>query len=242
MLCKLKTMLREYAATNRLEEKFSWDFSVEALPPEVVTSLPKGNAFEKNIALKHCLTGYLGRDDYPIEYWIIRTWGGIKGFRRDAKNNNKIRELYSQLKQCSFSRDIFEVISSLSKVASFFNPNAYAIYDSRAIFSLNWLLLKSGAIDNFFHMPSGRNREITKYDMETIIRLKCGDKPDLFLDNKIAYFKYCNLLKELSPNIWEDNQRKTKPFYLEMLLFILGPGEIVNDIKGSMTIDIRTKL
>jgi hypothetical protein len=177
---------------------------------------------------------------YSMEYWIIQKWGGIQGFKKNKKNDIKITELYEQLDKGSFSRNIFEVISSLSKIASFLNPSEYAIYDSRAIFSLNWLLLKSGAIDSFFPIPAARNTEIAKYNIETIIRLKCGEKSGLFLDNKTAYFEYCNLLKKLSLEIWDDATRRGMPFYLEMLLFILGPREIVGDIKKSTSIEIGT--
>lgn len=100
--------------------------------------------------------------------------------------------------------------------------------------------MKSGATDGFFPVPAGRNTEITKYDIETIVRLKCGEKRGLFLDHKTAYFKYCDLLKKLSLDTWNNEERKNMPFYLEMLLFILGPQEIVDDIKKSTTIDIRT--
>lgn len=40
--------------------------------------------------------------------------------------------------------------------------------------------------------------------------------------------------------MWKDEERKGMPFYLEMLLFILGPEKIVGDIRKSTTIDIRT--
>jgi hypothetical protein len=49
-----------------------------------------------------------------------------------------------------------------------------------------------------------------------------------------------DLLKKLSLDTWNNEERKNMPFYLEMLLFILGPQEIVDDIKKSTTIEIRT--
>ena len=239
MLTKLQTALRDYAESVLLEERFVWDFPHEGLPPTVVSALQEGSPFEKNIALKNSLKSHLTSSGYPIEYWIIQTWGGIQGFKQNGKNDYRIRELYQQLGKKSFPNQLFDVISSLSKVASFYDPNQYSIYDSRAVFSLNWLLLKSGATQNFFHMPSGRNSKIAKYDMETIIRLKCGDKPGLFVENREAYFEYCHLLKTLSPSVWDDSERKIMPFYLEMLLFVLGPEEIVEDIEKSSTLDIR---
>lgn len=240
MHTKLKTTIQKYTDTHPLKEKFSWDFPLDDLPSAVVDLLPKSSAFENNIALKRCLKNHLKCNGYSMEYWIIQKWGGIQGFKKNSKNDNKITGLYDQVEKRSFSRDIFEVISSLSKVVSFLNPSEYAVYDSRAIFSLNWLLLKSGAIDIFFPIPAAMNTEIAKYNIETIIRLKCGEKRELFLDNKTAYFEYCNLLKKLSLEIWNDEERRRMPFYLEMLLFILGPQEIVGDIKKSISIDIGT--
>ncbi|MGA7577046.1 MAG: hypothetical protein ACLQUW_00055 [Desulfobaccales bacterium] len=242
MHTKLKTTIQKYAYAHPLEERFSWGFALDDLPSEVVCLLSKSNAsaFENNIALKKCLRSHLRCNGYPMEYWIIQKWGGINGFKKNSINDQKITILYEQLDEGSFSRNIFEVISSLSKIASFYNPSEYAIYDSRSIFSLNWLLLKSGATDGFFHIPAGRNTEIAKYDLETIIRLKCGERRGLFVDNKIAYFEYCNLLKKLSLAIWNNEELRGMPFYLEMLLFILGPQEIVDDIKKSTRLDIAT--
>jgi hypothetical protein len=141
MHTKLQTTMQKYAYTHPLEEKFSWDFALDDLPSGVVRLLPKGNAFENNIALKTSLKSHLRCNGYSMEYWIIQKWGGIQGFKKNSKNDHKITKLYEQLDKGSFSRNIFEVISSLSKIASFANPSEYAIYDSRALFSLNWLLL-----------------------------------------------------------------------------------------------------
>lgn len=236
----LVTILQEYADIQ-LDERFTWDFPHHGLPADVVKDLPEGNLFQRNIVLKKCLHNHLPDKKKEIEYWIIQTWGGIRRFGRDDKNNARIEALYSQLAAGSLSSDVFTRISSLSKVASFFNPEKYAIYDARATFSLNWLLLKSGATASFFPVPSGRNTDITRYDIETIIRLKCGEGDDLFLKPAHAYFEYCKLLKELSLRIWSDAERKTMPYYLEMLLFVIGPQEIVSDIKKSTNIEIRTR-
>jgi hypothetical protein len=164
---KLKTMIQAYARTHPLDAKFSWDFALDGLPSEVVHFLPMSNAFQNNIALKNSLRSHLKCSGYSMEYWVIQKWGGIQGFKKNDKNDQRIAELYDKLDKGHLSRDLFGCISSLSKVASFFNPSEYAIYDSRAIFSLNWLLLKSGATDSFFPVPAGRNIEITKYDIET---------------------------------------------------------------------------
>ena len=139
----LKAIIQTYAYTHPLDERFVWDFALEDLPSAVADLLPKSSAFQKNVALKNCLRRHLRCNDYSIEYWIIQTWGGIRRFKKNKINDQRIAELYDRLDKGSLSRDLFGCISSLSKVASFFNPSEYTIYDSRAIFSLNWLLLKS---------------------------------------------------------------------------------------------------
>ncbi|MGP9668408.1 hypothetical protein ACT3TV_09865, partial [Psychrobacter sp. AOP31-A1-22] len=47
-----------------------------------------------------------------------------------------------ELKLKKLSKKNFETISSLSKVASFLDPEKYFIYDARVAYSLNWLILK----------------------------------------------------------------------------------------------------
>lgn len=236
---KLITIIKRFAEID-LHKRFDWDFPLKGLPPDIVRTLPEGDHFSRNVFLKRTLRNHLPDKNKAIEYWIIRQWGGIKRFEKTQKNNERIDMFYNQLCARSLSRDTHVCISSLSKVASFFNPQQYAIYDARATSSLNWLLLKAGATSGFFPVPSGRNTAVTNYDIETIIRLKCGDSKKLFLNPELAYFEYCNLLIELSPYVWEDEERQQMPFYLEMLLFVIAPYEIVRDIKESIYIQICT--
>ena len=233
----LISIIKEFSAIN-LDDRFVWDFPHYGLPADVVMDLPKKNVFQKNIILKKRLQDHLPDKKKELEYWIIQAWGGIRRFEKNDKNDARIDALYGQLAVRTLSGDFFGCISSLSKVASFFNPKKYAIYDARATFSLNWLLLKSGATSGFFPVPSGRNTAITNYDIETIIRLKCGEGNNLFLKPTLAYFEYCKLLKELSVRIWNDAERQSMPYYLEMLMFVIGPKEIVSDMKKSINIEI----
>jgi hypothetical protein len=239
MKSNLVAILKDYTKI-RLEERFDWDFPLHGLPAAISTELSAGNPFERNISLKKCLHRHLPDETREIEYWIIQTWGRIRRFGRDSKNDARIEALYGQLHTGSLSSDLFGCISSLSKIASFFNPERYAIYDARATFSLNWLLLKSGVTRGFFPVPLGRNTDINRYDIETLVRLKCGDTRDTFFDRKYAYFEYIKLLSELSSQIWSDPERKIVPYYLEMLLFVIGPQEVVSDIGKLAKIEIRT--
>ena len=130
--------------------------------------LPSGlSNFEQNIFLKENLSPKLQNDDsLKTHYWIIREWGGIKSFKQSAENSQLIRQFLSELNSGKLSSGLLK-ISSLSKLASFIDCERFAIYDSRAIFSLNWLLFKFTNADLFFQ-PQGRNRELEIRNMNVL--------------------------------------------------------------------------
>lgn len=150
---------------------------------------------------------------HDINFWIINKWGGLR--TKDNKANRDAIEAFgdslSGLELLNLDR-----ISSWSKVASFVDPENNFIYDSKAVYSLDWLLLKAGCTGNFFPIPSGRNSKFIKYNLGTIIRLKTRND-DPFYSDDIAYQKYCNLIKDLYLKVY--NERCNEPFKLEMLLF-----------------------
>lgn len=48
---------------------------------------------EKQIKLKHELSEKMAHErSLDIDYWIIRDWGGIKGFRKSPENDAPVRE------------------------------------------------------------------------------------------------------------------------------------------------------
>jgi hypothetical protein len=156
-----------------------------------------------------------------LNFWLINDWGGIKTFQRTEKNEAKILLFADQLKEGRLSHDTFSTISSLSKIASFVDPKNFVIYDSRVIYSINWLILttKPSGV-KFFPMPTGRNKQIQDFDLKTIIHLtnlkqyKSGET--LFYTNEEAYHTFCSLVKTLSKKIFK---QLDKPYLLEMLLF-----------------------
>ena len=84
-------------------------------------------------------------NDYlKVSYWTIRKWGGISSFREANNNDRKLIEFREWLSCCESMHDMpedyFSTISSLSKVASFLYPDRCAIYDSRAVCSLEVFL------------------------------------------------------------------------------------------------------
>jgi hypothetical protein len=76
-----------------------------------------------------------------IDFWIINNWGGIRGFKQNNRNVEKIKQYKKQLEKRKLTKECFSTISSLSKVSSFLDPENFVIYDSRVIYTLNWLIL-----------------------------------------------------------------------------------------------------
>lgn len=228
---KLIDKLIELKTKYPIEEYFSWDIP-NTVPIEIPSTIQ--NIYVRNIYLKESFAPSLSNDEnLKNHYWIIQEWGGIKSFKQNKKNDEKIIKFKSQLEREILTRDTFERISSFSKIASFLNPKKYAIYDSRAIYSLNWLLFNYTNIKELYPQPSGRNKELTKYDVQTIIRLaKSGHT---YRSYKTAYHHYCNLLIDLSKKVYNDN----RPYQIEMLLFLIAPTEIINMIESNVEINIK---
>lgn len=168
-------------------------------------------------------------------YWAINDWGGIGAFKKNEKNDAKIKSFLDELEKRRLTRNSFECISSLSKVASFINPEKYAIYDSRAIYSLNWLLFNHTSTAELFPQPIGRNAKMSEYDMQTIFRLT--KRSPCYKSHKDAYHQYCDLLNSLSIQVFGEN---SKPYNMEMLLFMVAPEEIVKQIESSVSLEIKT--
>lgn len=181
---------------------------------------------------------------YETSLWFINQWGGIGSFRDNDTNKERIKRFWSGLTNKKLTKDLFSVISSLSKISAFHDHNEYFIYDSRVVYTLNWFILKNKLQNpQFFPMPAGRNASLVLFDLNTIINLYYKDKltllngkwkDDLFLDTKHAYFVYCDLIKELSHRLMPTK----KPYYLEMILFTMAEPEIFNDLKDKVNISI----
>ena len=224
--------LTEFKNKYPIENEFNW--TLPSNIPILIPSEIKSN-FDKNIYLKENLSKLLENDtDLKNHYWIIQDWGGIKSLKKNERNDKKIITFKNQLQKGILTKDTFGTISSLSKIASFIYPEKYVIYDSRVIFTLNWLLFNYTEDKKLFPQPSSRNKELVKYDMNTIFNLT--GKKYSYYNHKEAYHIYCNLICELSKDIYPNE----KPYYLEILLFCLAPEVIVNNIRDS--VDIKIKL
>lgn len=220
--------LKELAGNDKykVENNFTWKIP-EGCPISIPSELT-GN-YEQNIYLKHNYASS-NIDSLDNRYWLVQQWGGIKGFKSSEKNN-KLLKLGGQFEQDlasgMLSKKSFEVISSLSKVASFLDYKNYAIYDSRAVFALNWMLFKYANATEFFPQPKGRSTLLSQYELHTIFNVsgRCFS----YYTEAEAYHKYCELLKELSDAVCE----KAEPYAIEMLLFTLAVEFIVTDKAGN---------
>ncbi len=170
-------------------------------------------------------------DNFDLDFWIINKWGGIRRFKDNTNNRNKILNFKRCLDDDSLTKDLFKTISSLSKISSFVEPTKYVIYDSRVTYALNWLLLTTkNDLSNirFFPMPKGRNTKINAYDMNKIIHL--NNHNCSFYTQEEAYLEFCKLICLLSKEVYGDDEY---PCILEMLLFTISIEEIVNEIKNA---------
>jgi len=240
--------LKQYNQKVDLGERYTEDVPIEGKDIfnsdcEYLESIK--NIYERNVALKGLLCEKYktaNADEIAlIDFWIINDWGGIKAFKRNNKNIEKLEKFRKELENQKLTVASFDTISSLSKVASFMKPSDFVIYDSRVIYTLNWLILscenKDGFKEKYYRMPSGRNKKISTYDLNTIIKIahlsKNLKESDLFFSKQEAYFKYCSFVKEHTKSVCGDN---AKPYQLEMLLFTLADKEILKELKDKVKI------
>ncbi len=227
----LLSKLKEISSRIPLEQ-FDWEIPISC-PLDIPADLSN---YEKNLYLKDHFHHKMKSDsDFNSHYWSIQEWGGIGSFKRNDRNDQRIKKFIGELDKGRLTKDNFDCISSLSKVASFLNPDEFVIYDSRVIYSLNWLLFNYSDERSLFPQPSGRSAILSQYDMQTIFRLTSQDFE--YRSHKNAYQEYCKLVKELSPQVYGN---ESKPYHLEMLLFLMAPTWVIEDIRSNVSIHIDT--
>lgn len=222
----LKKIAKE-SPLNQYEWGFPTDCPID-IPAEYKDSYLQNIYLKDNFREK-----ILGDDSLDSHYWVIQNWGGIGSFRRNERNDLRIKKFLDELNKGTLTRNSFECISSLSKVASFINPDEYAIYDSRAIYTLNWLLFNHSESSKLFRQPIGRSANLSKYDMETIFNLT--KREFNFLSHKEAFHSYCGLVKHFACEIYGPG---SKPYLAEMLLFMVAPTRIIKEIEDTVSLTI----
>lgn len=234
-----------------LEERYVYNFNLNLNIPlftdEEKTNLTnEQNIFRRNIILKELFkqkaNGSYGETD--LNFWIINEWGGIKTFKKTDDNIKKIKKFSDQLSERSLKKGNFNTISSLSKISSFIDPDHYVIYDARVIYAINWLILTTTNDLKFFPIPSSRNKKLTDFDLNTIINLKHIDEytegANLYYERGTAYFTFCELIKSLSEALFEDPT--IKPYYLEMLLFVIADMKVYEELTTLTSVEILNEL
>ena len=218
LLNRLRALSKEFP----IEKYYDWD-----IPDDCPIEVPAGSNYDRNVYLKCHLAPTLKGDNskqLDIHFWIIQRWGGINTFKKNKKNIDRIIKFKKELDNKSISRDSFKVIPSLSKIASFIDPNNFSIYDARTAAALNWLILNHSTSDLLLPKRYGRNKKVEeskkRFKKELLnpglnreyktIRAKGGQTD--------AYHRYCEFLKCYAPKVFGDD---SPPYKLEMLLFTL---------------------
>ena len=211
--------IRDYFNKYPLDEIYTYNFTVEDVRlfrnDEIKRINNLKNGFEKNKLLKIILSDKLSiaEDKLPYYNWIVKQWGGIKNFE---KTIDDIEDFFMNINNKKLISKYYNSISSYSKIISFTKPDEYFIFDSRVAYVLNWLLLKNyKSENNFFIIPPGRNSDLVKYNMDTIINLYEKGGSIKYYEKKYLYFIYCEFVKKL----FKENDNIEKPYYVEMMLF-----------------------
>lgn len=230
LLSNVQKLLEE-PTFKKLKESYRAPVECPFLSDEAKKKIAdKNTTYEQNLVLRKevskIMKGKFNVKDYDLAFWIINTWGGIPQFRKNDTNKERLRRFFDDLKEGHTSLDR---ISSLSKVASFAYPSKYFVYDSRVAYSLDWLLLKSGARDGFFRKPAGRNTRLNRFNIHRIIENKIG-KGDHFVNACQTYAAYNNLILKLFMDL-RKNKKLRYPFEVEMLLFLAAPLNIFEEIQ-----------
>ena len=175
------------------------------------------SSFQRQMKLKSMVSKRLKGhfDNWEVDSWIVHKWGGINNFNID--DHQRITTFKNNLQQ-GFTESL-KSISSLSKIASFVEPEHYFVYDSRVAYALNGLLLdylKTNAGNSvvFYPMPSalgGRDKR-----MKSLILQRCPNAS--FYSENEAYERYNNVILSLNRGINDG----LPPCRVEMLLFELG--------------------
>lgn len=194
------------------------------------------------------------KDVRLISTWIIKIWGGIKGIK-----NPTINSIVENIDSNVYS---FENISSWSKVHSFKNIDTDIIYDSKVIYSLNWLILQLENKHKFFLQPMGRNKRLMTFPIESLINYRHSDLIDMekrgekatqevYYIKKQVYTRYRNIIHSINKELWGSetidlgriNQgvvyMKDYPFFTEMLLFNMADDVIFSDVRKKVKIEIE---
>lgn len=213
------------------ESEFNWK-----IPADCPIDLPgnEDQLFERNVHLKENL-GEVLREDNSFEwhFWLMNKWGKT-GIEDTPENKEYLRNFLEELPTDRLSYQSYSRISSFSKVAAFLFPERYSIYDSRVIYTLNWLLFRHTEERMFFFQPKTRNTKLDKYATSALYKL--SGRGDDSRPKHSAYHQYCELALDISERVLG----RDRPYYFEMLLFAAAPVWVPEDIVNNTEVSITT--
>lgn len=195
---------------NESNDWYDWRKINETLIPQQIT-LPQGNQYKKNIALKEKLHNKwksatdLSKKGELIEYYI-KTWGGIRG------NKAAAMEEYKTSSDKELIQKGVKGIASWSKALVVHDYNKYAIFDARVSCSLNALqIIYETEEKRLFPILASQNKRIIIANKKTkSISKECNwIKPNQYT----FYIEYLGLLSEVA------NELSSNISTVEMLLF-----------------------
>lgn len=214
----LVSHLKHYRETTDMDASYMAGAYPPCLTDDERAQLFNGDSFYRyTIRLRRAICQHLsGRFDcHELNFWIVQKWGGIFNFGNNTVNRERIESFGKALNDDK--KVGLESIASLSKIASFINPDRYFVYDSRSVYSLDLILLNSGYSGPFFPIPQGRGDQTKTRELLMSIRQRIGSRK-AFYPRSDAYYQYCELLRKIAPKVYEE---PSQPERLEMLLFVI---------------------
>lgn len=201
----LANFWKKHGAT--LETSYKWKLLTK--PPIPFPEIAGETDYQKTIRLRHALSDDWKKSDLQTRkdraLWYVKVWGGVKGNKPET-----LLEYVSQTPDEIVQSRGIRGISSWSKVLAMQDPDRYAIYDARVVFSLNLLQLESGGkLLLRYPIPVGQNPKLRAASAKLRSNTEYLEAATLPKDE--VYRSYLSLLRKVSA------ERPIEE--LEMLLF-----------------------
>ncbi len=214
---ELKHLVRDLGARtfDDTNDWYRWrPIDAKRVPDDV--SLPEGNEYQQNLALKRALArAYRDGDEgrrVELTAYYVRDWGGIRSNRPDKLHR------YALASPAELVALGDAGVASWSKALCIRDPETFAIYDNRVAFSL--AALQALQIDGqgvlFPTLGSSRNKQI-KAALLLVLRIAEGRR--WRREPVTTYYRsYLRLLGEVATELG------VALASVEMLLFAAAPG------------------
>jgi hypothetical protein len=181
---------------DRNNDWYSWKkINEKFLESKFGITLPSGNQYTKNIALKKRLHEKWMKADknekiQVIKYYIS-TWGGIH------RNSREKIDFYSDSNPKTLIDKGSDGVASWSKALCIYDPKKYAIFDARVSASLNALqVMDVSEIPMLYPACSSRNATIVSANK--FIKTHSEKNGCIELDPQKFYMNYLHVITEVS--------------------------------------------